>query len=57
MRGFKSFASAARFCRRHDELRDLLRLRARRDQHVPAARRRLLHRRRANAALVILGAA
>jgi putative transposase len=57
MRGFKSFASAARFCRRHDELRDLLRLRARRDQHVPAARRRLLHRRRANAAMVILGAA
>jgi hypothetical protein len=57
MRGFKSFASAERFCRSHDELRNFLRPRTRRNQHVPADRRRLLHRRRANAALAILEAA
>ena len=57
MRGFKSFASAERFCRSHDELRDFLRPRARHNQHVPADRRRLLHLRRAAAALAILEAA
>jgi putative transposase len=57
MRGFKSFASAERFCRSHDELRDFLRPRTRHNQHVPADRRRLLHLRRATAALAILGAA
>ncbi len=57
MRGFKSFASAGRFCRGHDELRDLLRPRNRHNQHVPASRRRLLHLRRAAAALAILEAA
>ena len=57
MRGFKSFASAERFCRSHDELRDFLRLRTRHNQHVPANRRRLLHLRRAAAALAILEAA
>ena len=57
MRGFKSFASAECFCRSHDELRDFLRLRTRHNQHVPADRRRLLHLRRATAALAILGAA
>ena len=57
MRGFKSLASAQRFCRSHDELRDFLRLRARHNQHVPASRRRLLHVRRATAALAILEAA
>jgi putative transposase len=57
MRGFKSFASAERFCRSYDELRNLLRLRTRHDQHVPANRRRLLHLRRATAALAILEAA
>jgi hypothetical protein len=35
MRGFKSFASAERFCRSYDELRNLLRLRARHNQPVP----------------------
>jgi putative transposase len=53
MRGFKSFASAERFCRGYDELRDLLRPRTRHNQHVPARRRRLLHLRRATAALTI----
>ena len=57
MRGFKSFASAERFCRSHDELRDFLRLRTRHNQHVPADRRRRLHLRRATAALAILEAA
>ena len=57
MRGFKSFAAAARFCRSHDELRDFLRLRTRHNQHVPADRRRRLHLRRATAALAILVAA
>ena len=54
MRGFKSFASAERFCRSHDELRDFLRPRTRHNQPVPAHRRRLLHLRRATAALAIL---
>jgi transposase-like protein len=57
VRGFKSFASAERFCRSHDELRDFLRPRTRHNQHVPANRRRLLHLRRATAALSILEAA
>ena len=57
MRGFKSFAAAERFCRSHDELRDFLRPRTRHNQHVAANRRRLLHLRRANAALAILEAA
>jgi putative transposase len=57
MRGFKSFASAERFCRSHDELRDFLRPRTRRNQHVNADRGRLLHLRRATSALAMLKAA
>jgi transposase-like protein len=57
MRGFKSFTSAQRFCRSYDELRDFLRLRSHHNQPVPANRRRLLHLRRATAALAILEAA
>jgi transposase-like protein len=57
MRGSKSFGSAERFCRSHDELRNLLRLRTRHNQHVPASLRRLLHLRRATIALAILEAA
>jgi transposase-like protein len=57
MRGFKSFASANRFCRSHDELRNFLRPRTRHNQPVSANRRRLLHLRRATAALTILEAA
>src|SRR3954447_9113447 len=56
MRGFKSFASAERFCRSYDELRDFLRPNTRYDQHVPASRRRLIHLRRATSALAILEA-
>jgi transposase-like protein len=57
MRGFRSFASAERFCRSHGELRDFLRPRTRHNQPVHAHRRRLLHLRRATAALAILEAA
>ncbi len=57
MRGFKSFPSAERFCRSHDELRNLLRPRTRHNQHVPANRRRLPHLHRATTVLAILEAA
>jgi transposase-like protein len=57
MRGFKSFASAERFCRSYDELRNFLRPRTRHNQYVSAGRRRLLHLRRATSALAILAAA
>jgi len=54
MRGFKSFGSAARFCRGYDELRDFLRPGTRHNQPVSASRRRMLHLRRATIALAIL---
>jgi transposase-like protein len=57
MRAFKSFASTERFCRSCDELRNHLRSCTRQNQYVPASRRRLLHFRRAAAALAILEAA
>jgi transposase-like protein len=57
MRGFKSFASAQRFCRGYDELRDFLRPRTHHNQHAPADRRRLLHLRRTSCALAMLAAA
>ncbi|MBV9747462.1 MAG: DDE-type integrase/transposase/recombinase, partial [Acetobacteraceae bacterium] len=57
MRGFKCPRSAARFCRRHDELRNYLRPRTRRNQHVPALRRRVLFLRRSVTVLGILEAA
>ena len=57
MRGFKSFASAERFCRSYDELRDFLRPCTRHSQYVSASRRRLLHLRRATSVLAILEAA
>jgi transposase-like protein len=41
MRGFKRLRSAARFCRRHDELRNFLRSRSHHTQHVPAGHHRL----------------
>ena len=57
MRGFKCPRSAARFCRGHDELRNVLRPRSRHDQHVPADRRRVLFLRRTATVLAILEAA
>ncbi|MFC7739091.1 hypothetical protein ACFQX4_25685, partial [Roseomonas sp. GCM10028921] len=56
MRGFKSYTSAERFCRAYDELRNHLCSRLRRNQHVPANRRRMLHLRRAATVLAILAA-
>jgi transposase-like protein len=57
MRGFKSFASAERFCRSYDELRNFLRPCTRHNQYASARRRRLLHLRRASSVLAILEAA
>ncbi|MBV9578266.1 MAG: DDE-type integrase/transposase/recombinase [Chloroflexi bacterium] len=57
MRGFKCPRSAARFCRGHDELRNYLRPRTRRNQHVSAFRRRVLFLRRSVTVLGILEAA
>ncbi|MBV8869074.1 MAG: DDE-type integrase/transposase/recombinase [Acetobacteraceae bacterium] len=57
MRGFKCPRSARRFCRAHDELRNFLRPHSRRNQHLPAARRRLLFVRRTATVLAILEAA
>ena len=57
MRGFKSIASAERVCRSYDELRNHLRPCTRHNQYVSTSRRRLLHLRRATAALAILEAA
>ena len=53
-RGFKCPRSAARFCRDHDELRNYLRPCTRRNQPVPAFRRRLLFFRRSVTVLAIL---
>ena len=41
MRGFKDSSSAGRFCRSFDELRNFLRPRSNRNQHVSASHRRL----------------
>jgi putative transposase len=57
MRGFKSRASAARFCRSYDELRNFLHSRSSRNQHVPANHRRLHVLCRSLTAISILEAA
>ena len=57
MCGFKCPRSAARFCRGHDELRNVLRPRSRHHQHVPADCRRVLFLRRTATVLAILKAA
>ena len=57
MLGFKCPRSAARFCRAYDELRNYLRPRSRRNQHVPAFHRRVLFLRRTVTVLAILEAA
>jgi len=57
MRGIRSFTSAERFCRSHDELRNHLRPRVRHNQHVTASHHRLLHFRRAATVLALLEAA
>ena len=57
MRGFKSDASAKRFCREHGELRDLLRCRRRHNQPNPATTRRSRFTKAARIALGIMQAA
>jgi putative transposase len=54
MLGFKVTASAKRYCRCHDELRNSFRDRCRMCQHVPASTRRFHHMRRTAIALGIL---
>ena len=57
MLGFKRVASARRYCRSHDELRNFLRSRSRMCQHVSAATRRFHYMRRTAIVLGILEAA
>src|ERR1700712_23130 len=54
MRGFKCPRSVDRFCRGHDELRNLLRPRSRPHQHVSANNRRLRFLRRTATVMAIL---
>jgi putative transposase len=57
MREFKTSASTARFCRSCDELRNFLRSRSNRNQHVPATHRRLHVLSRSLKAISVLKAA
>jgi putative transposase len=57
MLGLKNIASAARYCRCHDELRNSLRCRSLMRQHVPAATQRWQHMRKTAIALHILATA
>src|SRR3989475_4640588 len=57
MGGFKSIESAQRFCRVHDEVRNFLRPRSRRNEVVSLAHRRLLYTAHARALLTSLAAA
>jgi putative transposase len=57
MRGFKNYDAAHRFCREHDELRNLLRARCRHNQSVSAHRRRKRFLVNARVALRIMEAA
>ena len=57
MGGFKSVASAKRFCRVHDEVRNFLRPRSRRNELVSLAQRRLLYTVRTRILLTSLAAA
>ncbi len=56
MRGFGSFAAAARFCTAHDELRDYFRTRQRLGESVSLAEKRRLFRDRWTALLELLTA-
>lgn len=56
MGGFKSVESAQRFCRVHDEVRNFLRPRSRRNEVVSLAQRRLLATARMRALLTSLAA-
>jgi putative transposase len=56
MGGFKSVESAKRFCRVHDEVRNCLRPRSRRNESVSLAQRRLLYTARTRVLLTLLAA-
>jgi transposase-like protein len=56
MRGFDTFASAARFCTAHGELRDYLRHRTTMGETVPLGQQRRLFRARWTALLTELAA-
>jgi hypothetical protein len=56
MGGFKSVESAQRFCRVHDEVRNFLRPRSRRNEVVSLAQRRLLYTARTRVLLNSLAA-
>jgi transposase-like protein len=57
MGGFKSVESAQRFCRVHDEVRNFLRPRSRRNEKVSLAQRRLLYKARSRVLLTSLAVA
>jgi transposase-like protein len=57
MGGFKSVESAQRFCRVHNEVRNFLRPRSRRNEAVSLAQRRLLYTARTRVLLTSLAAA
>ena len=57
MGGFKSVASATRFCRAQDEVRNFLRPRSGRNEVVSLAQRRLLYTVRTRVLLTSLAAA
>jgi putative transposase len=57
MGGFKSVEAAKRFCRIHDEVRNFLRPRSRRNEVVSLAQRRLLYTARTRVLLTSLAAA
>jgi putative transposase len=57
MGGFKSVEAAQRFCRVHDEIRNLLRPRSYRNEVISLAQRRLLHTARTRILLTSLAAA
>ena len=57
MGGFKSVESAKRFCRVHDEVRNFLRPRSRRNEVISLAQRRLLYTARTRILLTSLAVA
>jgi putative transposase len=57
MGGFKSVASATRFCQAHDEVRNFLRPRSRRNEIISLAQRRVLYTARTRILLTSLAAA
>jgi transposase-like protein len=57
MGGFKSVASASRFCRAHDKVRNFLRPHSRRNEVISLAQRRLLYTVRTRVLLTSLAAA